>query len=175
MIGREVVAIIRSAFPGIQIFFKMGNHEERWQSYLSNKAPEILGVPEFEIEHIYHLGDLNMRMLDKRQHIKLGHLNVLHGHEFGRTIFSPVNASRGLFLRAKTSALIGHYHQTSEHIEKNMNDNIIACYSTGCLCDLRPDYARYNKWNHGLAIVEVGDEDSHFGVKNLKIIGDQVF
>lgn len=172
-IGRKLLEAIREAFPGIPIWFKMGNHEDRWQRYLSNKAPELLGVSDFEIEKIFRFDDLNMRSIGKRQHIKVGGLNILHGHEFGRSIFSPVNAARGLFLRAKTSALIGHYHQTSEHIEKDMNDNTTGCYSTGCLCDLRPDYARYNKWNHGFAIVESG-EASEYSVRNLKIFDGRV-
>lgn len=173
-IGRELLKAIREAFPGKQIIFKKGNHEERWESYLSNKAPELLGVDDFDTERIFRLDDLNMRVLDNRKHIRIGSLNVLHGHEFGRSIFSPVNAARGLFLRAKTSAIIGHYHQTSEHIEKDMNDKMVGCFSTGCLCDLRPDYARYNKWNHGFAIVENDPDGTHFGVSNMKVLDGRV-
>lgn len=172
-IGREIVKTIRQAFAGKQIFFKMGNHEERWQSYLSNKAPELIGIPDFEIEKIFHLDDLNMRVVDNRQHLVLGSLNVVHGHELGK-MSSPVNPSRGLFLRGGASAIMGHLHRTSEHIEKNMNDDVVACYSTGCLCDLRPDYARYNKWNHGFAIVETGDLPAHFGVENVKLINGRL-
>ena len=53
--------------------------------------------------------------------LKLGALNLVHGHEFGGSIFSPVNIARGLFLPGKVSAMQGHNHQTSEHTESNMN------------------------------------------------------
>jgi len=104
----------------------------------------------------------------------MGHLNILHGHEFGRAISSPVNAARGLFLRANATALIGHFHHTSEHITKDMNGKMIGCFSTGCLCDLRPQYARYNKWNHGFAIVRQ-EEENYFHVNNVKIHNGKVF
>lgn len=172
-IGRGVISALREAFKGKPMYFKIGNHEERWQRYLSNKAPELLGVPDFEIEKIFRLDDLNIHSIGKRQHLKVGGLNILHGHEFGRSIFSPVNPARGLFNRSKTSALIGHYHQTSEHIEKDMNDVVTGCFSTGCLCDMRPDYARYNKWNHGFAVVESGGDDE-YSVRNLKIFRGRV-
>jgi hypothetical protein len=42
------------------------------------------------------------------------------------------------------------------------------CWSTGCLCDLTPDYSRVNRWNHGFAVVEV-DEAGSFNVDNLRI------
>lgn len=41
------------------------------------------------------------------------------------------------------------------------------------MCDLAPDYARLNKWNHGFALVEVRD-DGEFDVENLRIVGDTV-
>ena len=173
-IGRELLGSIRTAFSGKEIIFKDGNHEERWFSYLYLKAPELLGVNDFEIEKIFRFDELGIKRLTKRQHIRIGDLNVMHGHEFGRSIISPVNAARGLFLRAKASAIIGHYHQSAEHVEKNVNDSQIGCWSTGCLCDLRPDYARYNKWNHGFAIVSHEVDSAYFRVENLKIIDGRI-
>jgi hypothetical protein len=44
----------------------------------------------------------------------------------------------------------------------------------GCLCDLSPDYAIVNRWNHGFAIVDI-DEDGSFEVHNHKIIDGRVY
>jgi hypothetical protein len=41
-------------------------------------------------------------------------------------------------------------------------------WSTGCLCDLTPQYARVNRWNHGMAFVEVANDGS-FNVSNFRI------
>jgi hypothetical protein len=47
------------------------------------------------------------------------------------------------------------------------------CFSTGCLCDMRPAYAVLNKWNHGFAIVHV-HADRSFDVSNMRITSGKV-
>jgi hypothetical protein len=42
------------------------------------------------------------------------------------------------------------------------------CWSTGCLCDLTPEYARVNRWNWGFATVTV-DTAGSFDVDNYRI------
>jgi len=87
-----------------------------------------------------------------------------------------VNPARGLFLRAKASILAGHNHQTSAHHENDINGSQTACFSTGCLCDLQPDYRpfAFTKWNHGAAIVELNKE-GNFSVDNFRIIEGKVY
>ena len=41
-------------------------------------------------------------------------------------------------------------------------------WSTGCLCNLRPEYAKFNRWNHGFAFVDI-DKSGEFEVHNYKI------
>ena len=92
---------------------------------------------------------------------------MIHGHEFGQSIFSPVNIARGLFLRGKVSALQGHHHMTSEHTETDMNRNITTTFSVGCLCELFPGYLPINRWNHGFAICDL--DGDRFHVRNYRI------
>jgi hypothetical protein len=47
------------------------------------------------------------------------------------------------------------------------------CFSTGCLCDLRPPYAVLNKWNHGFALVQV-KAGREFDVQNCRIVSGKV-
>jgi hypothetical protein len=98
-------------------------------------------------------------------------LLVIHGHEFGESVFSPVNPARGLFLKAKCSVLAGHNHQTSQHHENNLKGDSMACFSTGALCQLTPEYRpfAFTKWNHGFAIVEI-EESGIFEVHNYRVI-----
>jgi hypothetical protein len=49
-----------------------------------------------------------------------GELPVLHGHEKGKGISSPVNQARGAFLRLLHTVLEGHGHRTSGHAESDM-------------------------------------------------------
>lgn len=170
--GYEILSIIVSEF-GNNVVYKIGNHEERYEHYMAAKAPELLGVPAFRIEELLNAESLGIQVVKDKRIIKLGKLNILHGHEFGQSVFSPVNPARGYYLRAKASVLCGHNHQTSNHTENNLEGSLVSTWSTGCLSELRPAYLPYNKWNHGFAIVEVF-EDGQFEVENLKIIKGKV-
>ena len=76
--------------------------------------------------------------------------------------------ARGAFLRTLHTVLVGHGHRTSGHAESSMWHDEVFCWSQGCLCDLTPEYARINRWNHGFAVVTV-DKDGTFDVDNLRI------
>jgi predicted phosphodiesterase len=155
------------------IYFKIGNHEARWENYLRVSAPELLGIADFELSSVLQFGALGIQEIKSTQIIKAGNLSILHGHEFGQSVFSPVNAARGLYMRAKSDSLVGHHHQTSEHSEKDLNGNVVTTWSVGCLAGLSPEYMPFNKWNHGFAYVEF-TEDGNFIVNNHRIINGQV-
>ena len=164
----QFINVIRSEFPSAKIIFKDGNHEERYNSYLYQKAGELIGVPEFSLENVIRTRSGEIEYVTKKRIIKAGDLNIIHGHEFSGGVFSPVNIARGLFLKAKVSAIQGHNHQTSEHTETDMNGRITTTWSVGCLSDLHPEYMPLNKWNHGFAFIEVA-KDGDFQVHNKRI------
>jgi predicted phosphodiesterase len=170
----EFIGWINENFD-VPIYFKAGNHEERLAKYINEKAPDLAQLPELSLSGFLKLDELDIQFVDGRQKAMMGKLIVVHGHEFGESIFSPVNPARGLFLRAKSTTLAGHNHQTSEHHENNLKNDSMACFSTGCLCQLTPNYRpfAYTKWNHGFAIVEI-DEDDSFEVSNYRIIDGKV-
>jgi predicted phosphodiesterase len=172
LIFQQFIEALGQAFPDAKVYIKLGNHDERYQHYLWTKAGELDGVEEFELKNIIKKRAPEAEVIGDKRIIKLGALNVLHGHEFGQSIFSPVNVARGLFLRGKVSAMQGHNHQTSEHTESNMNGEITTTYSVGCLCNLTPGYLPINKWNHGFAIVDINGQDFH--VRNYRIHKGQV-
>lgn len=156
-----------------KVYLKIGNHEERYNHFLWQKAGEIANVEEFQLEEIIKKRAKNVTIIGEKRIIKLGHLNVLHGHEFAGGVFSPVNIARGLFLRAKVSAMQGHNHQTSEHSESNLEGKLTTTFSLGCLCELNPEYMPINKWNHGFAIVDI-DAKGNFEVQNKRILKGKV-
>jgi predicted phosphodiesterase len=166
---RTFFEALRDEFPKSRIVWKFGNHEERHEIFLRLKAPEFLGVPEFDLAALTHAADYGIEDVRNMQPIKLGKLYVLHGHEYKFNISNPVNPARGLFLRARVSALCGHMHQSSSHTEKDLAEHETTCWSTGALCNLTYDYAPLNKHNHGFAVVDVW-QDGGYEVDNLRII-----
>jgi len=165
--AREVLDIL--ATFGAKIYFKLGNHEERYEHFLMQKAPELLGIQQFELRHLLGLDEKGIDLIGDKRIIKANDLNIVHGHEFGQSIFSPVNVARGLFLRGKVTAMQGHNHSVSEHTESDMNGNIVTTWSLGCLCELNPAYLPINKWSHGFAIVDLHDNGKDFHVYNYRI------
>lgn len=172
--GRQFLTGLRKTFPRAKLCWKAGNHEERFVSFLRMKAPELLGLPEFEWGSVFGLKDLGVQWVDGKRPIRLGKLNVIHGHEYRFAIQNPVNPARGLFLRAKDHGLCGHFHQSAHHSDKTIEGKIISCWSTGCLCNLTPEYAPLNPWGWGFAFVNV-DASGGFHVENMRIVGGKVW
>lgn len=171
---RDFLAAVREGFPKARIIYKIGNHEERYERYMSCKAPELLGLEDFSFEKVFQLEENRIELVKDKRPIRLGKLNVVHGHEFKFGISAPVNPARGYFLRAKSHCLGSHLHQSSQHSEGNVEQKVISTWSTGCLCDLHPDYSPMNSWNVGFAFVEV-DKQGAFNVDNVKVIEGRIY
>jgi predicted phosphodiesterase len=171
----QFLTTLRRLFPEAVIIAKDGNHEERLDRFMRVKAPELLGLPQMEIDKLFNYDQFGVTRVKDNRPIMLGqHLNVIHGHEFKFAISNPVNPARGFYLRAKTNVLAGHLHRTSHHPERDLNGKVISAWSVGCLCTLRPQYSRLNNWNHGLATVEV-HKDGTFQLFNYQIIDGKVY
>ena len=168
---KEFMDVLKKTFDA-KIYFKIGNHEERYFHFLWMKAHEIVGVEEFELENIIKSRAEGIEIIKDKRIMKAGDLNIIHGHEFGGSVFSPVNIARGLFLKGKVSAMQGHNHCTSSHVERDMNGGVVKTWSLGCLSELHPAYLPINKWNHGFAIVDVNGQD--FNVRNYTIDKGQI-
>lgn len=159
-----------NAALGCRIIMKLGNHEERYDDFLFRKAHELEGVEEFSIENILMKRAPNVEIVKDKRIIHANALDILHGHEFASGLFSPVNIARGLALRAKTNAIQGHNHVTSEHTEPNLRGEIKTTWSIGCACELHPEYMPVNKWNHGYAVVELSTNSEEFRVENVRVM-----
>lgn len=171
---RSFLETVRGGFKGARIIYKLGNHEERFERYMSLKAPELLGLDDFSFERVFQLERFGIELVRDKRPIRLGNLNVIHGHEYKFNISNPVNPARGFFMRAKTHCLGSHLHQASQHSEKNIEGKVVSTWSTGCLCNMQCDYSPLNNWCHGFAFVEV-DRGGSFHVENLRIIDGRIY
>jgi predicted phosphodiesterase len=167
---RAFIEWLRQEFPRIPIVYKLGNHEERWQAWLWEHAAEISDDPRMSLRAWLNLDKHNVTLVEDKRPVMLGKLPVLHGHELHGGS-SSVNVARGAYMRTLSTCLVGHSHRTSNHAESDMWHRETATWSTGCLCDLRPDYARINRWNHGFAVATVHKNDT-FDVHNYRVMSD---
>lgn len=168
--ANQLLDALDDLFPTARKIWKDGNHDERYDHYMASVAPEITEVVQQHagLSQLLDLPGRGWEYVSEKRPIYLGKLPVIHGHEYPTPVLGPVNAARGLFLRTKESALVSHHHQTSEHTETTIREKIITAWSIGCLCDLHPMYARFNKWNHGFAEIELA-KNGDYRVQNKRI------
>ena len=157
-----------------KIYFKIGNHEERYEHFLYEKAGELVGVEEFEFENIIKARARGIEIIGDKRPMKLNNLWGIHGHEYVGGISAPVNPARGLFLKAKVSTFQGHNHQTSEHTEPTLTGKMVTTWSLGCLSELHPAYMPLNKWNHGFAEIDLDPNGEDFEFHNKRIFKGKI-
>jgi predicted phosphodiesterase len=171
---REFLKLLRKAFPKAAIYWLKGNHCIRWEKFLLTKVREIWDDDYFFLEERLQLNSVNVKILDDKVLVKAGKLSITHGHHIFKGAFTPVNPSRGAFLRAKQSLIVGHLHRPSHHPETDLDGKIISCWSTGCLCELRADYSPLvGNTMHGFAHIQI-EKDGDYTVKNYSIINGKL-
>jgi predicted phosphodiesterase len=165
-IFKEFIEILQKNFK-CKIYLKFGNHEERYEKFLQQKAKELVGIEEFELENIIKKR-ADVEIIKDKRIVVVNGLPYIHGHEYGRGVFSPVNAARGLFMQAKHSAVKSDCHTTSEHTEPDIFGKIMTTYSIGALCGLTPKWLPLNRWNHGCAM-QFNSEKDRYSLENKRI------
>jgi predicted phosphodiesterase len=171
---KEFLVSLRSAFPDASIYWLKGNHCIRWEKFLLMKVREIWDDPYFTLEERLRLNEERIVMIDDKVLVKAGKLSITHGHHVFKGVFSPVNPARGAFLRAKQSVIVGHLHRSSYHPEVDLDGRVIGCWSTGCLCELKPDYSPLvSNSQHGFAHIII-EKNGDYTVKNYQIINGKI-
>lgn len=163
--NREFLQRLRDIFRNIPIYYKLGNHENRFARALNDDAEEFAQLHDLQFNIFFRLDKLNIIMVEDWQGMEMGDLLVLHGHElYGG---GGVNPSQNLLNKTICNTLIGHVHRTSTTQKKTGFKEFINTYSTGCLTLLSPKYMPFSMHNHGFAIVEI--ENGKSNVKNIQI------
>jgi predicted phosphodiesterase len=171
---KEFLVQLRATFPDASIYWLKGNHCVRWEKFLEQKVREIWDDPYFHLEERLRLNEQNIKLLDDTVLVKAGKLSITHGHHIFKGIFVPVSPARGAFLRAKQSVIVGHLHRASYHTEMDLDGKVIGCWSTGSLCELRPNYSPLvSNAQHGFAHITI-DKTGDFTVKNYQIINGKL-
>ena len=171
---KQFLVSLRNAFPDAQIYWLKGNHCIRWEKFLFMKVREIWDDPYFTLDERLRLNEEKIIMIDDKTLVKAGKLSITHGHHIFKGVFSPVNPARGAFLRAKQSVIVGHLHRASYHPEVDLDGKVIGCWSTGCLCELKPNYSpMVSNSQHGFAHVIV-QNNGDYVVKNFQIINGKI-
>lgn len=172
--AKEFLIVLRNTFPDALIWWIKGNHCIRYEHWLMTKVKEVFDDDYYHLENRLRLNEQKIRIIDDKVLVKAGKLSITHGHHIMKGFFSPVNSARGVYMKAKQSTIIGHVHKVSTHSETNMDGKVITTWSTGSLCELKPDYSPLvSNYQHGFAHIEV-EKNGDYTVKNYQIINGKL-
>lgn len=150
---------LRLNFKEEDIYFKIGNHDQRFDRYIMDNADQLAGL--LTLEDVLRLRDNRIKMVASMTRVIAGNLSILHGHEL--PIKGAVNHARAIMLKVASSVLCGHFHRDDVSYMRDLEGNVHVVYGSGCLCKLNPKYMPINNWNHGYTIVEL-DGSGNFNI-----------
>ena len=163
--NRDFLQRLRDLFRTIPIYYKLGNHENRFARSLQLQAEEFAQLHDLQFDVFFRLDKLGITMVEDWQGMEMGDLLVGHGHEWYGA--GGINPSQNLLNKTLCNTLIGHVHRTSCTQRKTSMKQFINTYTTGCLTLLSPKYMPFSHHNHGFAIVEINNGKSM--VDNIQI------
>jgi predicted phosphodiesterase len=162
--GRLFFEELRSQFPEVDIYYKIGNHDVRFDKYIMDNAEQLNGLITFE--DILKLRDHRVKLVGSYTKVIAGKLNILHGHEL--PVKGAMNHARAVMNKVSSNVLMGHFHRSDRSYMRDLEGDVHAVFGTGCLCKLNPKYMSINNWNHGWALVEL-DKNGNFVVESKDI------
>jgi hypothetical protein len=169
--SRDFLKKLRDLFPTIPIYYKLGNHEQRWAKSLQVQADEFAQLHELQFNIFFNLDKLQFNVVEDWQGMEMGDLLVVHGHELYGA--GGINPSQNLMNKTLCNTLMGHVHRTSTTQKKTAFKEFINTYTTGCLTVLSPKYMPFSQHNNGFAIVEITEGKSK--VFNLQIKDGKIY
>ena len=173
-ITKHFLKTLRKVFAKAKIYWLLGNHDIRYEKWLMTKVYEVFNDEYYHLNRRLRVDEEDVKIIQDNVLVKAGKLSISHGHHIMRGFFSPVNSARGAWLKAKQSVIIGHVHKVSNHVEVNLDGESFGCWSTGSLCELKPDYnPLVSNYQHGFAHITI-EKDGEFSVKNYQIINGKI-
>lgn len=168
--AREFLSLLRYRFPRARIYYKVGNHEERLQRFILQNAAALHMLPDLQLWQLLRLDAFGgYVMADRNRYLMAGDLPIIHGHEVKASASLHAVPAQALFNKVRGSGMIGHLHRQSRFAGVNLiTGERQDTYTLGCLCSLVPEYARHNKWSHGMATIELAGGHAEVTLHDIK-------
>ena len=138
---------LRKAVPDADIYYVIGNHENRLEKYVLTKAPELASLIE-DVFTIIKTSDYRVRgcaSVTFNDNFVCKHGTLL-GNKSGLSAIKEME-------NAYMSGATGHTHRLARYSTRKAGRRFI-WLETGCLCDLSPEYMIDPDWEQGFGIIE---------------------
>ena len=155
---RKFLKSIKKYFRGEKVY-KVGNHEDRYERYLYQRASAVVGIEAFQLDKVLGLDELGFKYIASKQRATVGDYNVFHGPELQSGASSPISPAKSLHGKISASGLVGHHHVTSNYTHVSQITKVLThTHSIGCLCLMVKGYSPVNGWNHGFGHARVNSK-----------------
>jgi hypothetical protein len=174
--GRDAnLALRKAAGKNTEIIMNFGNHEFRWDSYISENAPMFRSLRDLKFEEAFGLNAAkiipNRGKQGKYARYNLGPIQVGH-FEVAR---DSAATEKSLFIAKGTNIVASHSHRKGQYFHTNADGTTYNAVGTGCLCD--PDQQEYVEdpnWQHGFVLVENIVGKKRFHIHDITLTGGEV-
>jgi predicted phosphodiesterase len=152
---KEFFRILRLNFPNADIYYKFGNHESRYDRYLSENAEALKEFEEIQLDELLQLNNYGIKLVPANILAKAYDLYIAHGHEYKTVFASGFYAARNTRIRSGGANIItGHHHRPMMDTGVDIAGERSTVNCLGCLCDLSPDWLGLTQWQHGFGFIE---------------------
>lgn len=170
---REVNAALTQiqALGAERVIYVSGNHEDRYDRYISTRAPEFFGMAS--LKEIFKIEERGWEWVPYKSHIQVGKLHITH--DCGKAGANAHTQAQATF---EGNVIIGHTHRLAYNVVGNAEGKPHVCAMFGWLGDTEAvDYLHkiqvMRSWAHGFGIgYLLPDETVH--VFPIPIVRNQV-
>lgn len=171
--GRDFLHRLRKQNPDADIVYIFGNHEFRFERYISKFARELKGLRGLTLEEQLDLPELNIRVVNSHQrenYYRYGHLLVAH---FNRALKHSAYTAKNLLDEKGMSLIQNHTHRGGCSFKRDYMDTKVAVENF-CLCDLNPPYMSIPNWQLGFSTIHTDTKTGFFKITEIPIIDYQI-
>lgn len=144
---QEFLKELRCSCPNSEIFYVIGNHETRLQTYVLNNAPHLASLVE-DVFTIIKTTDYDVKGCSEviiNDNFVCTHGKLL-GNKAGLSAIKEIE-------KHYMSGASGHTHRLAKFITRKAKRKFV-WLETGCLCDLNPEYVQDPDWQQGFAVIQ---------------------
>lgn len=168
---KKFLTELRHHFPDARIIYKTGNHEDRLEKYIFQKAKEIHDLISDLLPNELGLKDLKIEYMTEP--FAIGKLWFLHGHEKPGGAYNPEYICNVIWQYVHDHFIVGHFHRKQQKTFKNISGDTFWTGALGYLAG-QMDYAILNKWTQGFCTVDYSS-NGHFRATNREILNGEIF
>lgn len=144
---QALLADLKEMCPDSDIYYVIGNHETRLQTYVLNNAPHLASLVEdvFTIIKTEDIGVKGCAEVIINDNFVCTHGKLL-GNKAGLSAIKEIE-------KHYMSGASGHTHRLAKFLTRKARRKFV-WMETGCLCDLNPEYVQDPDWQQGFAVVQ---------------------